>query len=161
MFVCRAMFASLLWWFKSPVFVYMSFSNYVNICRTHTQSPEHYQTSFVTVVSKSILSVTLVTYCHKEVTQREMCHLWVHMIYVFMFSKYSKRVIIVKVHHSSSPISLIPHLAILRKNFQTKQPSLSGPHLSCIFCSINPLAFTLLLETSQCVVHVSHDWCNA
>lgn len=120
--------------------MYMSCSNYVNICRTHTQSPEHCHTSVITVVPKTILRVMLVVSCLKAVTRREILCSCIQMLYVVVLSKYVKCVNIVKVYHNSSPI---PHLVIFGKKILTEQLSFIRPLLNYTLRSLNRLSCDL------------------
>lgn len=91
--MCRSIF----WWFQGPIFVYISFSNHVNIHRTHSKSLKHHLTSVVMVIAKCILSVVHVVMGHKVVAQREMHFSCVLGDLCCCVIKYSKCEIIVKV----------------------------------------------------------------
>lgn len=105
----------------------MSFSNYVNVFHTHSQSFKHFRTSVATVVPKFILSVTLVVIGHKVVTRRATHFSWVMGDLCCCIIKYSKCEITIEVLSLLTLVSLVLHLAFSEKASQLR--NLASPSL--------------------------------
>lgn len=111
--VIVSMFVNLSWCFRRLIIMYLSCPIHVSTRHTHKQSLEHCRTSVVTVVLRSISSVTLVISCCDGVTHRVMFCLLFQWSVVVMLSMYGKCVITIS---SSSQVTFLPHLAIYPKN---------------------------------------------
>ena len=106
------MFTNLFWWFQRLVFLYTSCPSHVNTCCTHTKSLKHCRTSVVTVIQRSISSVTHVTSCHETVTPSVMLYLIIPVVYVVMSSKNAKC-----VTHISLKLEKLYYKYIIRIDF--------------------------------------------
>lgn len=125
--------------------MYSSYPSHISTCHTHAQSLEHYRTSVITLILRSIASVSLVISCCEIVTKRVILCLLFRWSMVVMSSKYAKCVITVWVQHKSIFFITQPFSEI----FLTRQLSFAGPRLSwhCTVSALNDV--TLLTRTMQ------------
>ena len=122
-------------WFQGSIFMYMRCSNYVNICRTHSQSFDHCRTSFIMVLIQSTLGVILMITGH-EATSEIVAHVsWVNNVFI------SSSVLCVSMQWN-----LHPSTCQSDQSFNLLSPSLPGlciAQFQSIGCGLDPCIYAM------------------